>query len=74
MATEIAAFPLKENQDPNDANGPAGQILKKWLSTLVKQKGVQRAFWGLELENPSMFRLFVDWDDVDDHISFTKQE
>ena len=72
MATEIAIFSLKEGQVPDDANSRAGQILRDTLDMLTEQKGFQRAYWGRELENPGTFRLFVDWDSVDDHINFTK--
>ena len=72
MATEIAIFPLKPGNVPDDANSQAGQILKDTLSTLTEQKGFQRAYWGRETENGDIFRLFVDWDSVDAHIDFTK--
>ena len=74
MATEIAIFQLKEGKSPEDANSAAGQVLKDTLNTLTEQKGFQRAYFGTELENPNTFRLFVDWDSVDAHIGFTKQE
>lgn len=74
MATEIAIFPLREGQDPNDANGETTQVLKEIFATLTQQKGFQRAYWGLEHENPITFRLFVDWDSVEAHREFTKQE
>ena len=74
MATEIAIFPLKEGKIPDDATSQAGQVLKDTLDTLMEQKGVQRAYWGREIENAKTFRLFVDWDTVDDHINFTVAE
>ena len=74
MATEIAIFPLKEGKRPDDANSQPGQVLKDTLNTLTEQKGFQRAYWGREVENPDVFRLFVDWDTVEDHITFTKSE
>ncbi len=74
MATEIAVFPLKEGMRPDDANSQPGQVLKDTLNTLTEQKGFQRAYWGREVENPDVFRLFVDWNSVDDHIAFTKAE
>ena len=74
MATEIAIFPLKEGKRPDDANSQPGQVLKETLNTLTEQKGFQRAYWGREVENPDTFRLFVDWDTVEDHIAFKKSE
>lgn len=74
MATEVAKFELKAGMRPEDANSAAGQVLKDTLNTLTEQKGFQQAYWGIETENSSVFRLFVDWDSVDDHINFTKAE
>ncbi|KAJ9651890.1 hypothetical protein H2198_008854 [Neophaeococcomyces mojaviensis] len=74
MATEIAAFNLKDGKRPDDANSAAGQVLRDTLDTLTQQKGFQRAYWGREVENPDRFRLFVDWDSVDAHMDFTKTE
>lgn len=74
MATEVAIFQLKSGKHPDDANSAAGQVLKDTLNTLTEQKGFQQAYWGTESENPSTFRLFVDWDSVDDHNNFIKSE
>lgn len=74
MATEIAIFSLHDGKIPDDANSASGQVLKDTLDQLTEQKGFQRAYFGRELENPGTFRLFVDWDSVDDHIEFTKTE
>lgn len=74
MATEIAIFPLKDGKYPDDSNSAAGQTLKDTLNTLIEQPGFQRAHWGREVENPNIFRLFVDWDSVDAHMDFTKKE
>ncbi|KAK5094249.1 hypothetical protein LTS08_008668 [Lithohypha guttulata] len=73
-ATEIAIFPLQEGKYPDDANSTAGQVLRDTLNTLTEQPGFQRAYWGREVENPTTLRLFVDWEDVDAHISFTKKD
>ena len=74
MATEIAILPLKDGKIPDDANSQPGQALKETLNTLTEQKGFQRAYWGREVENPNVLRLFVDWDTIDDHLSFRKTE
>jgi heme-degrading monooxygenase HmoA len=74
MATEIAILPLREGKRPDDANSVTGQALKDVLNTLTEQDGFQRAYWGIEVENPNVLRLFVDWDSVDAHINFTKNE
>lgn len=74
MATEVAIFQLKNGKTPEDANSATGQVLKDTLNTLTEQKGFQRAYWGTESENPGTFRLFVDWESVDAHINFTKEE
>lgn len=72
MATEIAIFPLREGMTPDDPNSLGGEILKDSFNTLTQQPGFQRAYWGREVENPSTFRLFVDWDSIDANMEFTK--
>lgn len=74
MATEIAIFPMREGQTPNDANSETAQVIGETFATLTQQKGFQRAYWGVEHENPGTFRLFVDWDSVEAHREFIKQE
>lgn len=68
--TEIALLPLIEGGYPDDAHSSSGQMLKYCLDVLLAQKGVQKCYWGREVENPSMMRLFVDWDSVNDHKAF----
>ena len=72
--TEIAYLPLKTGCNPSEANSPAASAWQNMLKTVLDQPGAQRAYWGLEVENPSMLRLFVDWDSIDDHLNFRKTE
>lgn len=74
MATEIAIFQLRSGQRVDDASSSAGQVLKETLDKLSQQAGFQRAYWGLEVENPENFRLFVDWDSVEAHTEFMNKE
>lgn len=73
MATEVAILPLREGQDPQDASSEAGRSLKKIFGTLSQQKGFQRVYWGTEHENSKAFRLFVDWDSIEDHKAFANK-
>jgi hypothetical protein len=70
--TEIAYLSLKPGQNPADANSPAGSLMQEILKTILAQEGAQRAYWSLEVENPSMLRLFIDWDSLDHHTTFTQ--
>jgi hypothetical protein len=72
--TEIAYLPLKTGNNPADANSPAGSIWQGTLSTVLDQDGAQRAYWSLEVENPSMLRLFVDWESIEHHKKFMGSE
>jgi len=72
--TEIALLPLVEGKYPDDANSGPGQTWKGLLDTLLSQKGVQKVYWGREIENPSTLRLFVDWDSLDGHKTFIASE
>lgn len=70
--TEIAYLPLKAGQDPTDANSPAGSLMQEILNAVLEQEGAQRAYWSFEFENPSMLRLFIDWDSLDHHTKFNE--
>ena len=72
--TEIAYLPLKPGSNPSEADSPADSIWKDALNTVKAQPGFQRAYWSLEVENPSILRLFVDWDSIDDHETSVKSE
>ena len=74
--TEIAIFPLKSTVN---LKGVSGDPTPKttWdniLNTVLDQDGAQRAYWGMEEENPSTLRLFVDWDSLDHHKKFMQSE
>jgi len=74
MATEIAIFKIKEGDLPNDLNTSAGKIFQECINTVLEQPGAQRAYWGIEVENPTNARLFIDWDSVDAHKKFMNTE
>ena len=59
MATEIATLPLVAGSDINDPDSAAGKVLAEMVSTLSKQEGYQRAFYGLQVENQSILDFLV---------------
>jgi len=74
--TEVVIFSLKPNVS---VSGVAGDTTAKaaWeyiSNTTLEQPGAQRAYWGMEEENPSTLRLFVDWDSLEHHQDFAKTE
>ena len=74
MATEILIFPVKKGDLPDDLNSASGKIFKDILEKILQHPGAQRAYWGVETENPENVRLFIDWDSVDANLTFTKSE
>lgn len=74
MATEIAALPLREGDSPDDANSEARKNLHDICEILKGTKGFQRAYWGVDHETQEILRFFVDWDSVEAHKAFGKQE
>lgn len=70
--TEIAYLPLKAGQNPTDANSPAGSLMQEIFNAALEQEGAQRVYWSLEVENPSMLRLFIDWGSLDHHTKFNE--
>ncbi|EXJ81149.1 hypothetical protein A1O3_07438 [Capronia epimyces CBS 606.96] len=69
-ATEICFLPLKEESYPDDATSTAGQKFKSILETILAQDGAQRLYWGPQVEHPSIYNLFIDWDSIGHHEKF----
>ena len=57
--TEIATSTLAAGSDTGDLNGAAARILREWSNTMAKQDGVQRAWYGTELENPDKLQCIL---------------
>lgn len=72
--TEIVFLPLQPGKIPDDRTTPAGKVHSELLAILLSQPGVQRAYWGRQVEDPRMLRWFVDWDDIEDHKKFMSSE
>ena len=58
-ATEIAVLPLVSGAEIEDPSTPAGTVWKSTLDTIHAQSGVQRIYWGRQIENPSNLDLLV---------------
>ena len=58
-ATELATIPLTSGAEIEDPASPAGKVWQSALDTIAQQDGFQRAYWGREVENPSVLQLFV---------------
>lgn len=72
-ATEIAVIGLVPGANIEDPNSSAGTVWQDTLTTVLDQDGAQRAYWGRQVENPSVLHLFVDWDSVEHHHKFMNQ-
>ncbi|KAL9637211.1 MAG: hypothetical protein Q9164_002338 [Protoblastenia rupestris] len=68
--TELATLPLQTGAEIENPNSPAGKVWTATLDTVSQQPGYQRAYYGRELENPSLLQLFVDWDTYEAHQDF----
>lgn len=72
MATEIALLKLKPNTNIKD--GHAKTTWDESLKTILDQPGAQRAYYGITEEDPTMLRLFIDWDSVKHHKEFMSSD
>lgn len=71
MAYEVVTFLLRDGV-PNDS---IESVLKEYiLDFIVAEPGVQRAYWGVEIENPRKVHMFVHWDSVEAHRELQKKE
>ena len=57
--TEIETLKVKADATPEDASSPAGQVMKQMIDLLAAQKGFQRAYWGRQIEDPSLLILAI---------------
>ncbi|KAL9603856.1 MAG: hypothetical protein Q9219_000965 [cf. Caloplaca sp. 3 TL-2023] len=71
--TEIVKLPLPSGVDIDNASSPTAKVISDTLNTLVQQEGYQRAFKGLQVEDPSILHIYVDWDSLDAHQKFMGQ-
>ncbi|TVY85473.1 hypothetical protein LSUE1_G000171 [Lachnellula suecica] len=67
--TECATIILKPGVDI-ESNTPEADLWKQTLSTVSQQPGYLRAFWGCQLEDPSVLHLLIDWESLDAHNAF----
>ncbi|KAL8701467.1 MAG: hypothetical protein Q9201_004888 [Fulgogasparrea decipioides] len=71
--TEVVTIPLQVGADIENPNAVAGRIISDTLNTVTQQEGYQRAYYGRQVENPSILQIYADWDSIDAHKKFTNQ-
>lgn len=49
----------KADAKPGDPENPAAGIVKAAFDTIRQQNGVQQIHFGLQVENPNIFQLFI---------------
>lgn len=68
--TEVVLLPLQAGKNPEDPTSSTAHVHNEVLDTLLSQQGVQRAYWGRQVEDQLMLHWFVDWDEIEDHRTF----
>jgi len=68
--TENAIILLKAGVDINDTSGTPYQLWQETMTTISNQEGFQHAYYGTQLENPSILQLMIDWDSFESHQKF----
>lgn len=73
--TEISCHPLKPGvSDVMDETTNEGKILMTaWKAVTNEETGPYCLYWGQEVENPSNFWGFFDFDSVEEHQEFAKE-
>lgn len=72
--TDVGYMIVKPGVDVMDETSPGGQILTKAWNTVTSEKtGPYTVYWGVEVENPSNFWGFFDFDSVEQHMEFGKE-
>lgn len=68
--TEIVILKLKDSTESLEGDSDAATLWSQSLTTILSQPGVQRLHWGTAIEDPSLLRLFIDWDTLSQHKTF----
>lgn len=72
--TEIGCHGVKPGVDFMAESTHEGQILTAaWKAATSEKTGPYNLYWGMEVENPSNFWGFFDFDSVEDHEKFAKE-
>lgn len=70
MLVERAEMQIKDGGE----DGFALMMAEKGLPLLESNKGAKILGFGRGVENPDTFMLLIEWDTMDAHIAFTKDE
>jgi hypothetical protein len=65
MGTQITVLRLHDSVTLEHEFFAEGQHFKEILKEIGVQPGFSRGFWGLEDEDPTVVRVFVNWDPSD---------
>lgn len=72
--TEIGCMVVKPGIDVMNEDSPGGQIISKAYKAVTSEPtGPYTVYYGLEVENPSNFWGFFDFESVQEHEKFAKE-
>ncbi|KAM0364976.1 hypothetical protein ACHAO7_009545 [Fusarium culmorum] len=72
---EVGVMGVKPGIDIMDPTTPEGNILyEAWSTVITKPGGPSRVYWGLEKDDPLKIWGFFDWDTVEQHEKFAKDQ
>ena len=57
--TQIAVIPLVAGAEIDNPSSPAGQVWQYTMDTAIAVAGIQRVYWGRQVENPSVVDLLI---------------
>jgi len=72
--TEIAYFKLKDPKETLEGSGEAATTAQEIFDTIIAIDGVQRIYWGKAVEDPSIVRVFIEWESIEHHTKFQTSE
>jgi hypothetical protein len=68
QATEVVFLPLKESTDPK------GAALHSTLEKIVSHGKPIHMWSGPQIEHPTTYNLFIDWNSIEHHMEYTRWE
>jgi quinol monooxygenase YgiN len=65
--TEIAILKLKDSTETLEGSSQAASTWQEILDEILSSEGAQRLYWGKAVEDPSLVRLFIEWESLEHH-------
>ncbi|KAF2144636.1 uncharacterized protein K452DRAFT_144859 [Aplosporella prunicola CBS 121167] len=72
--TEITILPFQAGTNAQDKDSDAAKTWRQTLEVVSRQPGFRRMSYGVQLEDPDIIQMLVDWDSIAAHQAFVDSD